>query len=133
MDELDVLDVYVQEAQDRHQDGHGKQEAMLQIEQDIHRTFSNLKLFKPGSDLHGHLRTVLGAFVIHRPDVGYVQGMSYLAGMFLLYMDPPEVAVLPASPGHFFLPQRGHGPRILDVPPVQLVAQDLNASNPPAF
>lgn len=105
LDELVSSDVYVRRLRTATKMAMGKQEAMLQIEQDIHRTFSNLKLFKPGSDLHGHLRTVLGAFVIHRPDVGYVQGMSYLAGMFLLYMDPPEAFMCLCNllTRHFFL------------------------------
>ncbi len=98
-------DVYIRRLRTATKMAMGKQEAMLQIEQDIHRTFSSLKLFKPGSDLYGHLRTVLGAFVIYRPDVGYVQGMSYLAGMFLLYMDPPEAFMCLCNllTRHFFL------------------------------
>ena len=98
-------DVYIRRLRTATKMAMGKQEAMVQIEQDIHRTFSSLKLFRPGSDLYGHLRTVLGAFVIHRPDVGYVQGMSYLAGMFLLYMDPPEAFMCLCNllTRHFFL------------------------------
>ena len=104
LDELSV-DVYIRRLRTATKMAMGKQEAMLQIEQDIHRTFSSLKLFKPGSELYGHLRTVLGAFVIYRPDVGYVQGMSYLAGMFLLYMDPPEAFMCLCNllTRHFFL------------------------------
>lgn len=33
------------------------------------------------------LRRILEAFAVHRPDVGYVQGMSYVAAVLLLYMD----------------------------------------------
>jgi len=29
----------------------------------------------------------LASFCFYRPDIGYVQGMSYLAGHLLLYMD----------------------------------------------
>ncbi|PFH33804.1 hypothetical protein BESB_080200 [Besnoitia besnoiti] len=37
--------------------------------------------------MYEYLRCVLEAYVMFRPDVGYVQGMAYLAGAFLLYMD----------------------------------------------
>ena len=35
------------------------------------------------------LRNVLDALVCSRPDVGYVQGMSYLGAMICLYTDSP--------------------------------------------
>ncbi len=37
---------------------------------------------------HEPLGKVLEAYVCLRPDIGYVQGMSYLAAVMLLYMDP---------------------------------------------
>ena len=37
--------------------------------------------------MHEKLREVLEAYVWFRPDIGYVQGMSYLAAVLLLYMD----------------------------------------------
>lgn len=33
------------------------------------------------------LKEILQAFVISRPDIGYIQGLSYIGGMLLLYMD----------------------------------------------
>jgi len=33
------------------------------------------------------------AYVFYRPDVGYVQGMSYLAAMLLLSMDTFQVNI----------------------------------------
>jgi hypothetical protein len=33
------------------------------------------------------LEHVLQAYAMFRPDVGYVQGMSYIVGMLLLYME----------------------------------------------
>jgi hypothetical protein len=36
--------------------------------------------------MNEQLRSVLDTYCFFRPDVGYVQGMSYLAGNFLLYM-----------------------------------------------
>jgi hypothetical protein len=57
------------------------------IEKDLHRTFTTLELFKPGNLLNKPLRNILTAFIVHRPDIGYVQGMSYLAGMLLMNLD----------------------------------------------
>jgi len=34
------------------------------------------------------MKDVLEAYVSYRPDIGYVQGMSYLAAVLLLYLDP---------------------------------------------
>lgn len=34
------------------------------------------------------LRKLLQLFEIYRPDIGYVQGMSYIAWMFVIRMDP---------------------------------------------
>ena len=36
------------------------------------------------------LRDVLEAYTAYRPDIGYVQGMSYLAAILLLNMDTYE-------------------------------------------
>jgi hypothetical protein len=36
---------------------------------------------------------MLEAFTMHRPDIGYVQGMSYLAAILLLYMDEHQAFV----------------------------------------
>jgi hypothetical protein len=33
------------------------------------------------------LEEILEAFVVSRPDIGYVQGLSYIGGMLLLYLD----------------------------------------------
>ena len=54
---------------------------------DIPRTFPSLHLFGPGAPLHESLLTVLTASACFSPYVGYVQGMSYIAAMFLLNMD----------------------------------------------
>ena len=39
-----------------------------------------------GSQWSLDLRVVLEAFACHRPDMGYVQGMSYVAAMLLLHI-----------------------------------------------
>ncbi|KAI3658945.1 hypothetical protein MP638_006321 [Amoeboaphelidium occidentale] len=57
------------------------------IEIDAGRTFPSLGLFQPERPLHYPLMQVLQAFVVYRPDLGYVQGMSFVAAMFLLNLD----------------------------------------------
>ena len=38
--------------------------------------------------MNHQLRDILETYCFYRPDVGYIQGMSYLAGNLLLYMAP---------------------------------------------
>lgn len=58
---------------------------------DLPRTFPNLTFFHAdGSTYEDALRDILEAFVYLRPDVGYSQGMSFLAAVLLLFMDPPD-------------------------------------------
>jgi hypothetical protein len=35
---------------------------------------------------HESLQRMLQAFAMYRPDIGYVQGMSYIAAMVLMYL-----------------------------------------------
>eukprot|EP00698_Gefionella_okellyi_P001339 TRINITY_DN11287_c0_g1_i1.p1 TRINITY_DN11287_c0_g1~~TRINITY_DN11287_c0_g1_i1.p1 ORF type:complete len:803 (+),score=100.74 TRINITY_DN11287_c0_g1_i1:39-2411(+) len=58
------------------------------IEVDVVRTFPELSLFQHNGPITEHLTEVLQAYACFRPDVGYVQGMSYLAAMLLIYMEP---------------------------------------------
>ena len=58
-----------------------------QIEKDLTRTFASLAFFSEGGPFHEDLRTVLSIYAKFRPDMGYVQGMSYLAATLLLYME----------------------------------------------
>jgi len=64
-----------------------KENSIKTIELDIERTFPDLGLFKDGNPMTDDLREILQAFVTSRPDIGYVQGLSYIAGMLLFYMD----------------------------------------------
>ena len=64
-----------------------KEESINIIELDIDRTFHYLGIFKNNSPLSNDLREILRAFVVSRPDIGYVQGLSYIAGTLLLQMD----------------------------------------------
>jgi hypothetical protein len=77
--------------------GHGgRAEPMLKEERSAHkaimldlpRTFPELAFFHAdGSQYEDALREVLEAFMYLRPDIGYSQGMSFLAAVLLLYLD----------------------------------------------
>lgn len=77
--------------------GIGKEGSVNLIPLDLPRTFPSLSFFRVGGPLYGQLRQVLEAYVCYRPDVGYVQGMSYLASMFLLFLDPFDAFVCLAN------------------------------------
>ena len=64
-----------------------KEKSINLIDLDIERTFSSLGVFKHESQLGNNLREILRIFVVARPDIGYVQGLSYIAGTLLLQMD----------------------------------------------
>jgi hypothetical protein len=57
------------------------------IKWDLPRTFPTLKFFHDGGSIQADLERILCAYTLYRPDVGYVQGMSFVAAMLLLYMD----------------------------------------------
>mmetsp|Transcript_27678 Transcript_27678/g.44282 ORF Transcript_27678/g.44282 Transcript_27678/m.44282 type:complete len:857 (+) Transcript_27678:523-3093(+) len=54
------------------------------IDADLPRTFPSLKFFAPDGPFGRPLRNVLKAFACYRPDLGYVQGMSYLAAVLCM-------------------------------------------------
>lgn len=57
-----------------------------QILRDITRTFPQHDTYKTeGGVGQSRLRRVLNAYAIHDPQVGYVQGMNFIAAYFLLY------------------------------------------------
>lgn len=60
------------------------------IEWDLPRTFPTLGFFHDGGPMHQGLERVLLCYACYRPDIGYVQGMSFLVAMLLLYMDEYE-------------------------------------------
>ena len=64
-----------------------RESSLRLIEIDIPRTFPHLQIFHEGGPLFESLRDVLQTYVCYRPDVGYVQGMSFIASMFVLNMD----------------------------------------------
>lgn len=62
-----------------------REKSILIIDTDIPRTFSSVEGFQSDKNC-ADLAKVLRAFAMYRPDVGYVQGMSYVAGMLLMHM-----------------------------------------------
>ena len=64
-----------------------KEKSINIIELDIERTFPYLGLFKGNHPMAEDLREILRVFVISRPDIGYIQGLSFIAGILLLNMD----------------------------------------------
>lgn len=63
------------------------------IRLDVSRTFPNLCIFQKGGPYHDLLQGLLGSYACYRPDVGYVQGMSFIAAMLLLNMEVAEAFV----------------------------------------
>lgn len=60
---------------------------------DLPRTFPELAFFHADGSLHENaLRDILESFVYLRPDIGYSQGMSFLAAVLLLYIEEPADA-----------------------------------------
>ena len=64
----------------------GKEISLNLIDVDLPRTFPQLKLFDSTGPFHAKLKEVLETYACYRPDLGYVQGMSYIAALLCLYM-----------------------------------------------
>ena len=60
-----------------------REESIKIIATDIPRTFSKEHIFKSEAYFET-LQKVLEAFSVYRPDIGYVQGMSYICGIVCL-------------------------------------------------
>ncbi|GAM28827.1 hypothetical protein SAMD00019534_120030, partial [Acytostelium subglobosum LB1] len=71
----------------------GREGTVTLIHLDLPRTFPKLSIFQDEGPYHEKLAAVLEAYVCYRPDVGYVQGMSYIAAIFLLILDDYEAFV----------------------------------------
>eukprot|EP00794_Sanderia_malayensis_P011103 gene11101-12272_t len=60
------------------------------IERDIQRTYPENMHFQNHSNLLGVLRNILIAFAHYKTDIGYCQGLNYIAGMLLLISKEEE-------------------------------------------
>jgi len=67
-----------------------KHKSIEQILLDLPRTFRGLSFFQDNGPFANSLREVLEAIVMYKPELGYVQGMSYVAAALLLNMDAYE-------------------------------------------
>ncbi|CAH2981134.1 unnamed protein product [Chilo suppressalis] len=67
--------------------------SMELIQLDIARTFPHLCIFQPGGPYFDVLHELLAAYVCYRPDIGYVQGMSFIAAVLILNMEAPAAFV----------------------------------------
>jgi len=64
------------------------------IRRDLPRTFPEFQLFKqPESDAYNQILKVLETAAYFQPEIGYVQGMSYVAATLLLFMNHYEAFV----------------------------------------
>uniref|UniRef100_A0A4W4GKJ0 Rab-GAP TBC domain-containing protein n=1 Tax=Electrophorus electricus TaxID=8005 RepID=A0A4W4GKJ0_ELEEL len=63
------------------------------IKLDISRTFPSLYIFQKGGPYHDLLHSVLGAYTCYRPDVGYVQGMSFIAAVLILNLEEADAFI----------------------------------------
>lgn len=63
------------------------------IKLDISRTFPSLYIFQKGGPYHDILHSLLGAYTCYRPDVGYVQGMSFIAAVLILNLEEADAFI----------------------------------------
>lgn len=76
------------EDDDYEEDG-GREATLEVIWVDLPRTFGSTGLFSSqGGALYNQAVAVLGSWVFFRPDVGYVQGMNYIAAVLLFHLEP---------------------------------------------
>lgn len=57
------------------------------IKDDLDRTFPNCTSFKEGEKMYKKMEKLLRLFQIYRPDIGYVQGMTYLMSTLYYYFN----------------------------------------------
>jgi len=77
--------------------GGSREETLELIQLDVSRTFPQLCIFQAGGPYYRLLHNVLGAYVCYRPDIGYVQGMSFIAAILILNLDEAEAFIVFAN------------------------------------
>ena len=83
-----MYDIFLERAkicQENQDKDHTFRKNLLVIEKDLHRTHSEMNIFRYGNRCYQPLKNVLMAYSLYRPDLGYVQGMSYVAASILLH------------------------------------------------
>ncbi|XP_023337041.1 TBC1 domain family member 12 [Eurytemora carolleeae] len=74
-----------------------REETLELISMDVSRTFPQLCIFQKGGPYYSLLHNVLGAYVCYRPDLGYVQGMSFIAAILILNLEEEDAFILFAN------------------------------------
>jgi hypothetical protein len=80
-------------------------EVQMIITNDIHRTFPEHGIYNDtNSKEYNELLNVLLTFACFRPDIGYIQGMSYIAALLLQYLSEADSFIVFANllTSHFF-------------------------------
>lgn len=75
------------------------------ISVDLPRTLPRLQLFQEHCALHDDLTRVLEAFSLCRGELGYVQGMGFVAAVLMLHMGPADAFACMCNllSSHFFV------------------------------
>ncbi|XP_038124429.1 TBC1 domain family member 14 isoform X1 [Cyprinodon tularosa] len=74
-------------------DSSDRESSLELIKLDISRTFPQLCIFQQGGPYYDMLHSILGAYTCYRPDVGYVQGMSFIAAVLILNLDTADAFI----------------------------------------
>jgi TBC1 domain family member 14 len=91
-----IINQEVINRQQQKQEQHGEQlhpgevsreDSIATIQHDIPRTHANESRFHDGGPMNLALESILQTYACYRPDIGYVQGMSYIAAMCVNYLD----------------------------------------------
>lgn len=64
------------------------------ISNDLNRTFPDCKTYKQGREMYEAMQRILRMFQLYRPDIGYVQGMSYLVSALYYIFEEEECFIL---------------------------------------
>lgn len=96
------------------------------IENDLDRTIPNHPNFR-GSYSPGQLslRNVLSAYAVHNPRIGYCQGINFIAGTLLLFLEEEDAFWLFATMMDKLLPQDMYGRHMTDANADQLVIKHI--------
>ena len=83
---------------DKNEQKDSQYKSLCQIQRDLYRTFPELKFFhSKDAPLYQPFLNILYAYILMRPDIGYVQGMSYLTAMLLLNVNEYDAFVVFAN------------------------------------
>uniref|UniRef100_A0A2S2QFH6 TBC1 domain family member 12 n=1 Tax=Sipha flava TaxID=143950 RepID=A0A2S2QFH6_9HEMI len=74
-------------------DSEGSMHCLEYIHLDITRTFPHLGIFQQNGPYFEVLKRILSAYVSLRPDIGYVQGMCFIAAILLLNMEEVDAFI----------------------------------------